>query len=100
VQQSDDCRQVVFQPGRRADVAQGESSILERLEHSERFVEIKDEAGRDRIASAGFVSAHRASLLTPAGVVVDRRGASASPKRECPSTAPDTPAVSYPETPV
>ena len=65
MQQSDDSCQLILQPGGRADLAQSESCILERLEHSERFVEIKDEDGRDRIASGGPLTAHRASLLTP-----------------------------------
>lgn len=68
MQQSDDSRQLILQPGRRADLAEGESSILERLKHSERFVKIKDETGWNRIAPTGFDSGHRASLATPAGV--------------------------------
>jgi hypothetical protein len=68
VQQSDDRRQLILQPGRRADLAQREASILERLDHSECVVEIEHEAGRYRIGASGFVNAHRASLLTQADV--------------------------------
>ena len=45
VQQSDDRRQLILQPGRRADLPQCEPSILQRLEHSERFVKVKNETG-------------------------------------------------------
>ena len=59
-------------PGAASYLPKREPGVFERLEHAERFVEVNDEAGRNRIA-AGFVGAHSTSLLAPSADVVDGR---------------------------
>jgi hypothetical protein len=63
-------------PGRCTRLAQRQSCVLDRFEHAERLVGVKDQFAWNRVLVAGLLGAHLAILLVPIMVAVDgRRGA-------------------------
>lgn len=64
MEETDDCGELVSEPERGADLSQRKPSVLERLQDSECFLEVKDQPGRDGIIIAP-TAVHDLSLADP-----------------------------------